>query len=107
MASNSSFLFMMVIMIAVWYFLIIRPQQQRVKRHKDMINNLQKGDRIVTQGGIFAKVSSVGADDKEVEVEIANGVKVKVVRSTIQTVLNKTEAANTNAKPADKKSAKK
>ncbi len=107
MSSNSSFLFMMVIMIVVWYFLIIRPQQQRVKRHKDMINNLQKGDRIVTQGGIYAKVSSVSGDNNEIEVEIANGVKVKVVRSTIQTVLNKTEAANTNAKPAEKKAVKK
>lgn len=106
MGSNSSFFFVMLIMIVIWYFLLIRPQQQRTKRHKEMINNLKKGDQVVTQGGVFAKVSSVGANDNEIEVEIASGVKIKVVRSTIQMVIDKT-AANTPAKPADAKPAEK
>ncbi len=100
MNSNSSFMFMMVAMLAIWYFLLIRPQQQRVKRHKEMVNNLKKGDQVVTQGGIFAKVTSVGADETEIELEIASGVKIKVVRSTIQTVIDKTAPAKAASKSA-------
>ncbi len=110
MGSNSSLLFAMGLMIIVYYFLLIRPQQQRVKRHKQMINDLRKGDRVVTQGGILGKVSALKAEANEVEIEIASGVKIQIIKSTIQTVLNKTEpaAANAPAKPAAKaKSSKK
>ena len=74
------------------YFLMIRPQQKKVKQHRAMVDALRKGDRIVTAGGLMGKVIKVGADN-EVEVEIATGVKVKVVQQTIQTVINKTEPA--------------
>jgi preprotein translocase subunit YajC len=82
----------LILIFAIMYFLMIRPQQKKVKEHRAMVEALRKGDQIVTAGGIMGKVSKVGADN-EVEVEIASGVKVKVVQSTIQAVLNKTEPA--------------
>jgi preprotein translocase subunit YajC len=74
------------------YFLLIRPQQKKMKEHQGMVAALRKGDQIVTQGGIKGKVVKVGAEN-ELEVEIATGVKVKVVQSTVQAVLNKTDPA--------------
>lgn len=89
---NSSLFVAFAIMLVIYYFLLIRPQQQRIKRHKEMVNNLKKGDRILTQGGIFGKVTKLGADDSnEIEVEIAAGVKVNMLRSTIQNVVSRTE----------------
>lgn len=76
------------------YFLMIRPQQKRAKQHREMVSALQKGDQIITQGGIFGKVTSVR--DDEVEVEIAQGVKVRIVRATVTQVLNKTAPVAAN-----------
>lgn len=81
----------LILIFAIMYFLLIRPQQKKVKQHQAMVAALRKGDQVVTGGGVIGKVSKVG--DNEVEVEIATGVKIKVVQSTIQTVLNKTEPA--------------
>ena len=86
-------LILMLIIFGIMYFLLIRPQQKKLKEHQAMVNALRRGDRVITQGGIVGKVTSVNDADKEVEVEIAQGVKVRVVRSTIATVLNKTEPA--------------
>lgn len=80
--------------IAIFYFLIIRPQQKARKAHMDMITNLKKGDMIVTSGGMIGKVRSV-ADD-EVRVELAPNVEVRVVRGTISEVRGKTEPAPAN-----------
>jgi preprotein translocase subunit YajC len=77
----------------IFYFLMIRPQQRRMKDHAATIGAVQKGDEVVTAGGIRGKVTKV-ADD-EVEVEIAQGIKVRVVKSTLSNVLSKT------AKPAN------
>ncbi len=66
----------------VMYFLIIRPQQQKAKEHQEMVAAIRRGDAIVTSGGIYAKVTKV-IDDTQVEVEIAEGVKVKMIRSAI------------------------
>lgn len=82
-----------ILIIGVFYFLMIRPQQKRVKEHKSMIGSLRRGDNVVTSGGIVAKVSRV-IDDQEIELEIAAGVKVKVIRSTISTVVGKPAPAN-------------
>lgn len=82
----------MVLVFAIMYILIIRPQQKQVKAHKAMIEALRRGDQVVTQGGIIGKVSKV-QEDGMIEVEIAEGVKVKVLRHTITSVLNKTEPA--------------
>ncbi|MFE3835486.1 preprotein translocase subunit YajC [Pseudogemmobacter sonorensis] len=93
-AAGSTFglLFPMIMIFAIMYFLMIRPQQKKMKEHRAMVDALRRGDQVVTQGGIVAKVTKV-QEDGMVEVEIAEGVKVKVVRHTITQVLNKTEAA--------------
>jgi len=72
----------------VFYFLLIRPQQKKAKEHRQMIENLRRGDRVVTSGGIVGTVTKVG-DDGQVQLEIAEGVRVKVVRATISTVMDK------------------
>ncbi|MDB4053563.1 preprotein translocase subunit YajC [Octadecabacter sp.] len=82
----------LILIFAIMYFLLIRPQQTKLKQHQEMVAALRRGDQVVTQGGMIGKVSKV-KDDTEVEVEIADGVKVRVVRSTIAQVLNKTEPA--------------
>jgi len=81
----------LILIFGIMYFLLIRPQQKKLKDHKAMVAALRKGDQVVTQGGIIGKVYKAG--DTEVEVEIADGVRVRVVRSTISQVLNKTEPA--------------
>ncbi|MFO7771079.1 MAG: preprotein translocase subunit YajC [Roseovarius gahaiensis] len=82
----------LILIFAIMYFLLIRPQQKRLKEHKAMVQALRRGDQIVTQGGLIGKVSKVKEED-EVEVELADGVRVRVVKSTIAQVLNKTEPA--------------
>ncbi len=85
-----------ILIIGVFYFLMIRPQQKRIKEHKAMVGALRRGDNVVTSGGIVAKVSRV-IDDHEIELEIASGVKVKVIKSTISTVMGKPAPANDTA----------
>ena len=80
-----------VLIIGIMYFLMIRPQQQRLKQHRDMVAGIRRGDTVVTSGGIIGKVAKV--DDQELQVEIADGVKIKVVRSTVSEVRGKGEAA--------------
>lgn len=84
----------LILIFAIMYFLLIRPQQKKMKEHKAMVAALRRGDQVVTQGGVYGKVTKV-KDDDEVEVEIAEGVKVRVVRSTIVQVVSKTEPAET------------
>jgi preprotein translocase subunit YajC len=81
-----------ILIFVIFYFLLIRPQQKKMKEHRAMVDALRRGDEVITSGGIIGKVSKV-QDDGKVEVEIADGVKVKVVKHTITTVLNKTEPA--------------
>lgn len=83
----------LILIFAIMYFLLIRPQQKKMKEHKAMVEALRRGDQVVTQGGLIGKVAKV-KDDNEVEVELAEGVKVRVVRATIAQVLNKTEPAD-------------
>ena len=82
----------LIVMFVIFWFLLIRPQQKKMKTHQKMISELRRGDQIVTQGGIIAKVVKV-KDDNELEVEIADGVKVRIVRATVAQVLSKTEPA--------------
>jgi len=79
-----------ILIFAIMYFLMIRPQQKKMKEHAAMVAALRRGDQVITQGGLIGKVVKV-KEDNEIEVEIASGVKVRVVQSTITTVLNKTE----------------
>ena len=83
----------LILIFGIMYFLLIRPQQKKLKEHQMMVNALRRGDQIITQGGILGKVTKVKDDSNEVEVEIAAGVNVRVIRSTIATVVNKTEPA--------------
>lgn len=82
----------LILIFAIMYFLMIRPQQKKVKEHRAMVEALRRGDQVVTQGGLIGKVSKV-KDEHEVEVELAEGVKVRVVRGTIAQVISKTEPA--------------
>lgn len=82
----------LILIFAIMYFLLIRPQQKKVKEHQAMVAALRRGDEVVTQGGLIGKISKV-KDDAEVEVELATGMKVRVVRSTIAQVRSKTEPA--------------
>ena len=80
-------------LFAIMYFLLIRPQQKKLKAHQALVAALRRGDMVVTAGGILGKVTKVKDDGTEVEVEIATGVNVRVLKSTITTVLSKTEPA--------------
>ena len=80
-----------VLIFVIMWFLIIRPQQRRVKDHREMINNVRRGDTVVTSGGIVGKVTRVFEEANELEVEIADGVKVKLVRGMISEVRTKGE----------------
>lgn len=97
----------LVIVFAIMYFLVLRPQSKKMKEHQNMLAALTRGDRVVTSGGIVGKVNKVG--DKEVDVEIANGVNVQVMRQMITSVLDKKETASPVKKAAapKKKTAKK
>jgi len=77
----------------VFGFLLIRPQQKKVKEHQAMVGAVRRGDQVVTQGGLIGKVTKV-KEDNELEVEVADGVKVRVVQSTLADVRSKTEPAN-------------
>ncbi len=82
----------LILIFAIMYFLLIRPQQKKLKDHKSMVEALRRGDQVLTQGGILGKVHKVN-DDGILEVEIAEGVRVRIPRSTIAQVMAKTEPA--------------
>ena len=79
-----------ILIFVIMWFLIIRPQQRRTKEHQDLVKNVRRGDTVVTAGGIVGRVAKV-SDEAEVDVEIAEGVRVKVVRSMITEVRSKGE----------------
>ena len=76
----------LILIFGIMYFLLIRPQQKKLKDHQAMVANLRRGDQIVTQGGLIGKVTKV-KEDNEVEAELAQGVKVRVVKNTVAQVL--------------------
>ncbi|WP_372890431.1 preprotein translocase subunit YajC [Rhodosalinus sp.] len=80
----------LILIFAIMYFLLIRPQQKRVKEHQKMVEALRRGDQVVTQGGLIGKVTKV-KEDNEIEVEVSDNVRVRVVKNTVAQVLNKTE----------------
>jgi preprotein translocase subunit YajC len=73
------------LIFAVFYFLLIRPQQKRVKEHKEMVSSIQRGDKILTSGGMRAKVIRV-INDSDIEAEISPGVNVTIIKSTVSEV---------------------
>ena len=86
-----------VLIFVIMYFLILRPQQKRVKEHTELVKNLRRGDTVVTSGGLVGKVTKV-VDDEQIEVEIADGVRVRQMRQMITGVRAKTEPAKDDAK---------
>ena len=85
----------LILVFVIMYFLIMRPQQKKMRQHREMIGALKKGDNVITQGGILGKV--VAVRDEEVEVEIAQGVRIRVVRATIAQVVNRVAPAAANS----------
>jgi len=80
----------LILLFGIFYFLIIRPQQQRMKAHQTMVSAVKRGDTVVTAGGLIGKVSKV-KDDSEILVEIADNVQVRVLKSTLTEVRSKGE----------------
>lgn len=91
-----SFYVMIAVIFGIFYFFTIRPQQQKMKEHRATLDNLRRGDTVVTAGGIVGKVSKV-KDDGEVMVEVADGVQIRVIKTTLSEVRTKTAAPD--AKP--------
>jgi preprotein translocase subunit YajC len=81
-----------ILVMVIFYFLLIRPQQKRAKQHKAMLSELKRGDKIVTNGGLTGTIIKATDDSETIEVEIAKDVKVNVVRTMIADVRGKTEA---------------
>jgi preprotein translocase subunit YajC len=92
-------MFLIIPIIAVFYFFMIRPQQRKMKEHRALVAGVRRGDRVVTGGGLIGQVTKV-ISDGEVQVEIAEGVRVRVVRSQISEVLSKTTAADSKSDDA-------
>jgi len=89
----------LLLIFGVFYFLLIRPQQKKVREHRDMLGTLKRNDRVVTAGGIVGRITSVKDNSDEIEVEIATNVRVTVVRGTISSVVRQSgAAANETAK---------
>lgn len=89
-AAGTANIIMIVAMFAIFYFLLIRPQQKKAKEHKQMIDNLKKGMRVITSGGLFGTIVSL--DENTVGLEIAEKVKVKVIRGNIAALHSKDQA---------------
>jgi preprotein translocase subunit YajC len=85
-----------VFIFAIMYFLILRPQRQKQQRHREMVANLRRGDTVVTTGGLIGKVAKV-VDEGELQVEVAEGIKVRVVRGMIAEVRAKGEPVKETA----------
>ncbi|MDL2398510.1 preprotein translocase subunit YajC [Rhizobium calliandrae] len=94
--SGFEMIILFVPLMVVWYFLLIRPQRAQAKKREEVLKNIRRGDQIVTGGGIVGKVTKV-VDDKELEVEIAEGVRIRVVRSAISEVRVKGEPVKADA----------
>jgi preprotein translocase subunit YajC len=85
-----------VLIFVIMYFLILRPQQKRVKAHQEMVKNVRRGDTVVTSGGLVGKVTKV-IDDDQLEVEIAEGIRVRQVRAMVSDVRAKGEPVKEEA----------
>ena len=88
--SPSSPIWMMAIIFVIMYVLMIRPQQKKVKQHQEMVKNLRRGDSVITSGGTVGKVTKV-VDDDQIEIEIAQGVRVRQMRNMVTEVRAKGE----------------
>ena len=83
----------LILIFVIFYFFLIRPQQKKAKEHKQMVEALRRNDQVLTQSGIFGKVTKVKDGDEEIEIEIAKDVKIRLLRSAVAQVVSKTEPA--------------
>ena len=79
-----------MLIFVIMYFLILRPQQRRAKQHQELVKNLRRGDKVITSGGLVGKVTKL-VDDEQIEIEVADGVRVRQVRSMVTDVRAKGE----------------
>jgi preprotein translocase subunit YajC len=86
-----------ILIFGIFYFLLIRPQQKKAREHQAMLAAIRRGDKVVTNGGIIGSITKL-TSDKELQVEIADGVRVRILRSMIAEVLAKTEAVHNEAR---------
>ena len=91
----------LILIFVVFYFLLIRPQQKKAKEHRGMLDALRRGDKVVTNGGIIGQIMKV-VSENELDLEIADGIRVRVMRGMISSVYARTEAAD-DEKAADEK----
>lgn len=87
----SGLLIPMLLMVVIFYFLVIRPQSQRQKQHREMIDRVRRGDTVVTSGGFIGKVARVPDNSDEVEIDLTDTLKVRVLKSTLLDVRSKSE----------------
>lgn len=95
----------LILIFAVFYFFLIRPQQKKAQQQKELLEALRRGDRIMTNGGLIGVIHKI-INDQELQVEIAENVRVRIARSMVATVLSKTEPVPDNteeSKPTEKK----
>lgn len=92
---DPGFLIMIGLLFVIMYVFMFRPQQKRAKKHREMIAAVRRGDTVVTQGGMIGKISKV-ISDEEVMIEIAEGVRVRVVKTTLTDIRGKTEPATSS-----------
>jgi preprotein translocase subunit YajC len=88
-----------ILIFVIMYFLILRPQQKRTREHQELIKNVRRGDTVITSGGLVGKVTKV-VDDDQIEIEVADGVRVRQVRSMISGVRAKGEPAKDESSPS-------
>lgn len=95
----SSLLIPMLLMVVIFYFLLFRPQQQRAKETKEMLSKIRRGDTVVTAAGFMGRVTKVADNSDEVEVELTDTLRVRVIRGSITEVRSKNEPVKDAAKP--------
>ena len=77
----------LILIFVIFYFFLIRPQQKKVKEHKVMVQNLKRGDEVITSGGIIGRIEKIHEDDKA-DLLIADNIIIKIIKSTVQTLLD-------------------
>jgi preprotein translocase subunit YajC len=87
----------MLVMIIIFYFLVIRPQQQRAKAHRELVDKVRRGDTVITSGGFIGKVVKAADNSDEVEVELSENMRVRLLKSTLMDVRAKGETAKDQA----------
>ena len=95
----------LILIFAVFYFLLIRPQQRKVKQHKEMLSNLKRGDKIITSGGIICTVNKV-ADNRELTVEISDNVEIKIAPGMVADLYTMPQVQKKNEMPKENSNTK-